>query len=292
MNTFSYIVLRIARSFGIKGDRDRLLAARRESTLLSEAENLLGQMAWNDAEEIDELSEEYWKIKELQAQDVKFAAEIKGLESENERLMIEHDRLEEKLEDEIAVLADQKAEKMQEALSLMHQAEERKSDAELTKKKFTGMKTKYKVFVDSGESQEQLSEIMNTLHELKEQYAKEKKEIAGITDEIHRLEEEANGIEDEIGEVRERARERLTAMMAEVGKSSNLVARHSAKIGAISRAKKDLMYQVGAFLSVNAESPSPEIRRALRKHRQMLSKIATLRRSIRYNKILSGREET
>ena len=91
MNALSYTVLRLARSVGVNNRHMHLRAARNESTLLSEAEDLLGHMAWEDVEEVVDLAEEYWSIVELEGQKGELYDEIRTLEEENRKLSDEHE---------------------------------------------------------------------------------------------------------------------------------------------------------------------------------------------------------
>ena len=290
MNTFGYIVRRLARSFGFRNERERMVVARREAQLLSEAENILGQMAWEHTENIEELSNEYWQIKEISAKQITLSEEITLYEAENRRLQEEHDKLEAQIESQIEAMNQRKAEKMKEAMQLMHQAEEKRHRAELTTKKFSGTKTKYKVLSQQGGEKSQLDEVLQSLQKLKEIYAGQKAEIQANSAEIQQKEQEAAEILEEINQCRSKAREQLTAMITEVGKSSNLVAKRSAELGSLSRTKKQLIYDVGTFLSINSESKNPEIRKVLNRAKGLISKIKTLRRSIAFNNLLSGRE--
>jgi chromosome segregation ATPase len=290
MNAFGYIVRRLARSFGLRNERERMVVARREAQLLSEAENILGQMAWEHTENIEELSDEYWQIKEISSKQITLSEEIRLHEVENRRLQVEHDKLEAQIEAQIEILNQRKADKMKEAMQLMHQAEEKRHKAELTKKKFSGAKTKYKFLSQQGEEENQLEEVLKSLHNLKEIYAGQKAEIQANSAEIQQKEKEAADIVEEINLCRNDARERLTAMITEVGKSSNLVAKRSAEIGALNRTKKQLIYDVGTFLSINSGSKNPEIRKVINHTKGLIAKIDTLRRSIAFNNLLSGRE--
>ena len=113
MNSVSFTVLRIARSFGYGNRHGHLRTAQRENTFVSEAEEILGHMAWEDVEHIEDLAEEYWQIVEIHAHQEKLRNEILALEAENRNLSDDHDRLEADLEVRVQHLIDKKTEKMQ-----------------------------------------------------------------------------------------------------------------------------------------------------------------------------------
>ena len=60
MNAIGFAIRRVARSFGLKNEMNRRLAITRELQLLAEAEAILGQVAWADSENIQEIAEEDW----------------------------------------------------------------------------------------------------------------------------------------------------------------------------------------------------------------------------------------
>jgi chromosome segregation ATPase len=291
MNTFGYIVRRLARTFGYKNEQERLVNARREGMLLNEAEYLLGQFAWKDVEHIEELADEYWKILEVDGQLAKLQTEIRGLENENERLAALHKGLEEEIAGDIMALTSEKTRKMQGSIALMHEAQDCRAGAEATRKKFDGLKTKHKVLSEKGGTSEELDGIALAMRELKSVYNEDRKRLADITSRIREAEAAAVAVEKKIVARREESRQKLAAMMSELGKSSNVVAQHSARIGALERTRRDLVFAVGTYLSRNSQSKDPIIRPVVRKHRGIVAKISVLQQSINYNRILSGRVE-
>ncbi len=291
MNTFGYIVRRLARTFGYKNEQERLVTARREGLLLNEAEYLLGQFAWKDAENIEELADEYWKILEVDGQLANLQTEIRGLENENERLASIHKGLEDEIAGDIATLVAEKTQKMQDSIALMHKAQNRRAGAEATRKKFDGLKTKHKVLSGQGGTRQELDAIAIAMRELKSVYNDDRQRLADITAKIREAEAAATAVEQRIVARREESRQKLAAMMSELGKSSNVVAQHSARIGALERTRRDLVFAVGTFLSRNSQSKDPSIRAVVRKHRGIVAKISVLQQSINYNRILSGRVE-
>jgi len=150
---------------------------------------------------------------------------------------------------------------------------------------------KMKVLTESGASADEIAGTSAQMDELKAQYAIDKRKIAELTEKIHGAEEKVSLFESRIEEVRAEARGNMASMMHQVSKSSKRVADYTARIGALDVTKKNLSYRVGAFLSRNADSDDPDVKPALKKYKNILSKIAQLRRSIRYHRILAGRDE-
>lgn len=288
MNAIGFTIRRVARSFGIKNEMNRRMAITRELQLLAEAEGLLGRIAWRDSENIQEIAEEFYQISDLEAEAKTLRKEIRELEKENDRLLDEQEELESSLERQISALTSAKSKAMQRTIAWMNEIENLKIDAEITRKKYSGMKLRLKSLIGAEGAEEDLETSRNNLIRLKEEYAAETQEIVGKQNRVKETEEEITDLEDRIAATREDARARITTLMNEVGKSSNLVARYGAKLGSIEKTITDLTYGVGSFLSNNADNPTPEIRKVIHKHRSLVSKLSTLKSSIRFNRILAG----
>ena len=288
MNAIGFAIRRVARSFGLKNEMNRRLAITRELQLLAEAEAILGQVAWADSENIQEIAEEFYQVRDYEIEAGELRKEIRNLERENDRLLTEQEGLENALEKQISALTKSKAKEMQQSIALMNEIENLKIDAEITRKKYSGMKLRLKSLIESGAPDHELDEVRQNLTQLKEDYAVETKEIVEKQDGVHAAELEITRLEDEVISTREAARARITTLMNEVGKSSNLVARYGAKLGAIEKAIGDLTFSVGSFLSNNTDNPTPEIKEVIHKHRGIVSKIVSLKSSIRFNRILAG----
>jgi len=290
MNTLGFVIRRIARSFGIKNELNRRMAITREMQFLAEAEAILGRAAWKDSENIQEVAEEYYQVQQLESQSEKLRVEIAKLEVENERLLIQQENLESSLENRINTLTQEKSTTMQKAIALLNDIENLKIDAEITRKKYSGMKMRLKSFVETGADPEEIEEVTAKLAQLKEEYGDETNLMIEKQVGVRSCEAKVAELEKRVAATREEARQKITALMNEVGRSSNLVARCGAKLGAVEKKISDLTFEVGTFLSNNADNPTPEIKRVVQKHRGIVSRLNTLKTSIRYNRILSGQQ--
>lgn len=290
MNAIGFAIRRVARSFGLKHEMNRRLALTRELQLLAEVESILGRAAWVDSENIQEIAEEFYQIRDYEVEAKELRLEIRKLDHENDKLLGEQEKLEGVVEDQIAELSAGKGSAMQRSIALMNEIENLKLDAEITRKKYSGMKLRLKSLIESGAPEEDLESARQSLTKLKEEYSAETKQIVDKQAEVHDTEVAITALEEQVSERRERARERITSLMNDVGKSSNLVARYGAKLGAIEQEIGDLTFSVGSFLSNNIDNPTPEIKSVIRKHRNIISKIEALKASVRYNRILSGQD--
>ena len=65
MNSSRYIVARFLISFGVGRKNKRLMEAADETHLLYQAEEILGEFVWKQAEDIEKISVEYWSMRKL-----------------------------------------------------------------------------------------------------------------------------------------------------------------------------------------------------------------------------------
>jgi len=288
MNAIGYAIRRVARSIGIKSEMNRRRAITREMQLLAEAESTLGRAAWSDSENIEEIAEEFYQIRHLKAEAMKVKNEIRALEKENNRLLSEQEQLEAVLEGKIATITAAKSKEMQRTVALMREVENLRIDAEITHKKYSGVRLRLKSLLDAQAPADALEPVRVNLAQLKQEYAHETKQIVDRQEDLKVSDAEIFRLENLIADTREGARSRLSTLMGEVGRSSNLLARHSAKLGSIEKAIGDLSFTVGSYLSSHSDDPTPEIKQVISKHRDLVSKITSLKSSIRFNRILSG----
>ena len=278
------------RSFGFANERHQMRIASQESHYLNEAEDMLGRIAWKDVGEVPELAEEYWKIKEIGLQQEKLEAEIKGIEEANEALTDKRDTLEFDSEDKLNAITGKKTESMRKAIEQMHELEASRTAAALTKKKYSGLRIKFKLLDQEGAGPDKTTPVVRAMEKLKVQYGEDKKRITDLTNEIHGAEVRVQQIEEKIEIIRNDARKKMSEMMNRVSKSSKQVADFTARIGALEVTKHALCYKIGCFLSANYKSGDADLQPLMRKYRNILAKIQQLRQSIHYRRILAGRD--
>jgi chromosome segregation ATPase len=243
--------------------------------------------------EIDELSGEYWQILDIDEQQEKLRQETRETDGRCEILRAQLEEIQGREEEKLQEMKESKAKRMDEALALMREIEELKEWKEVTKRKFVTLKAKLKVIrKHEGEASDLQVEIEKTkvaMAKLKQDFATDLASIQSKTETIEAIEKKVDEIEKEIVEAKTRVKEETAELANEVSKLSKQIAELSAKIGALENTKADFFYQIGHFLSNNIDSKDRTIREALRKHRQLVSRISYFRRSIAFNQRLARR---
>jgi chromosome segregation ATPase len=293
MNSFGFFLRRIAWQFGFKRERQRWGAVNRETQILSEAEDLLGRLAWRDVKEIDELSGEYWQILDIDEQQEKLRQETRETDARCEALKAQLEEIQGREDQKVLELKEQKAKRMDEALALMREIEELKEWKEVTKRKFVTLKAKLKVIrKHEGEEIDLHVEIEKTkaaMAKLKQDFATDLGSIQSKTETVEAIEKKVDEIEKEVVASKTKVKADTADLANEVSRLSKQIAELSAKIGHLENTKADFFYQIGHFLSNNIDNRDRTIRATLRKHRQLVSRIAYFRRSIAFNQRLARR---
>lgn len=291
MNAFGYFLHRFGSRLGLSSERHRWTAINRETQILSEAEDLLGRLAWSDVKEIDELSGEYWQIRDLEQQQHTLRLQSQEADDRNESLKEKLHDMQDGAEHRFQALRERKTRRMEEALGLVRDIEELKGWKEETKKKFLNLKSKIELMKRLGQADDQISgEVEKTesaMAKLKEEFSGDLGDIKAKTDQIEALEKEVTSLDQELAEGKARLKQDTAELNVEIGRLSKQIADLSAKIGALENTKSGFYFTVGHYLSNHIDTRDKKIWPVLRKHRQLMSRIVYYRRSIAYNQQLT-----
>ena len=257
---------------------------------MSEAEDLLGRLAWRDTQNIQELAGQYWKMTDYERQQERLRTMGEDLSVENENVRDTLEKIEDHFGVQIGKLKDEKRTRMEKAIDVMRAIDEVRDAAEYREGIFNGLEMKVKVLQDDDEGGggDEVSKTLAAMEQIQGQLDRDEAVISKHTAQLNAIEDEVEEIEEEIGRVRQEMARETAGIRTEIGRLSKQVAEVSAKIGALQNLKNDLSYEVGQFLSQNAYSRSPEVRGVLKKHRAIITKILYFRRSIDYHARLLG----
>ena len=290
MNAFGYMVRRFFRSFGVFRSHQVRTQLSKEKQIVSEAEDLLGRLAWRDTQNIQELAGQYWKMTDFERQQERLRDQGEQLAVENDEVRDTLEKIENHYSVEIGRLKENKRIRMESAIDIMRSMDEVKEAAEYREGIFNGLEMKIKVLQEESSDSyaEEIRSTLETMEQIQGQLDRDNSIINQRTAQLNAVEEEVERMEGEIDSVKHEMARETAGVRTEIGRLSKEVAEVSAKIGALQNLKNDLSYEVGQFLSQNAYSRAPEVRSVLRKHRAIISKILYFRRSIDYHARLLG----
>lgn len=290
MNALGYFLHRLGSRLGFRSERHRWASINRESQILTEAEDLLGRLAWPDVKEVDDLSGEYWQIRDLEQQQDALREQSQEADARNEALKEKLEEMQGTAGRVLQALRERKSKRMEEALGLMHEIDQIKGSKEEAKKKFVNLGSKIELMKRLGQAADQISgEVEKTesaMARLKDQFSGDTGDIKAMTDRIEAIEKEVAALDRELVEGKARLRHDTAELNADVGRLSKQIADLSAKIGALENTKSEFYLTIGRHLSDHIGAGNPQIDPVLRRHRQIVSRIIYFSRSIAYNQML------
>ncbi|MDA7525743.1 hypothetical protein OAG85_00525 [Verrucomicrobiales bacterium] len=286
MNAFGYVYRRVLWQFGIKRVKKRWEIANKELQVLKEAEDLLGRVAWREADDVDELTGEFWQLRNIEGQEQELENEIERLTDENEGLEDEIFDLTEDLHEEIDQLVEQRNEVAEDVDQYLLEIEEIREEAAEIRRRFDGHKVKYKVLKEQNGSEEDLENIQGVLKELREQFNERKDLTISRNEQIESVETRLLQVDEAIHAKRTEIGQKTAKISQKIGENSKRLADCMAKLGAYERERSDLQSKIGLYLSANPTG-TPGLRKATQKHMDLVGRINYFRKSIQYNQRLA-----
>lgn len=286
MNAFGYVYRRVLWQFGIKRVKKRWEVANKELQVLKEAEDLLGRVAWREADDVDELTGEFWQLRNIEGQEQELENEIERLTDENEGLEDEIFDLTEDLHEEIDQLVEQRNEVAEDVDQYLLEIEEIREEAAEIRRRFDGHKVKYKVLKEQNGSEEDLENIQGVLKELREQFNERKDLTISRNEQIESVETRLLQVDEAIHAKRTEIGQKTAKISQKIGENSKRLADCMAKLGAYERERSDLQSKIGLYLSANPTGTAG-LRKATQKHMDLVGRINYFRKSIQYNQRLA-----
>ena len=286
MNAFGYVYRRVLWQFGIKRVKKRWEVANRELQVLKEAEDLLGRVAWREADEVDELTGEFWQLRNIEGQEIELNAEIERLKEENEDLEDEIFDITDDLHEEIDKLILQRNEVAEDVDQYLVEIEEIREEAAEIRRRFDGHKVKYKVLKEQNGSPEELERIQAVLKDMREQFNERKELTISRNSQIELVEQRLLQVDETIHAKRVEIGQRTAKVSQKIGENSKRLADLMAKLGAYDRERSELQSKIGLYLSANPVG-TEGLRKATRNHMDLVGRINYFRKSIQYNQRLA-----
>ncbi len=286
MNAFGYIVRRILWQFGIKRAKKRWEMANRELQILKEAEDLLGKVAWREANEVEELTGEFWQLRNIESQEEELKAEIERLRDHNEELEDQIFDITDEVHEEIDDMVDNRNKIAEEVDTYLLEIEEIREEAAEIRRRFDGHKVKYKVLKEQAGDPDELEQIQAVLKDLRENFNDRKDQTILRNKKIEEVEERLMKMDEEIHTKRQEIGRRTAKVSVQIGDNSKRLADLMAKLGAHDRERRELQSKIGLYLSANPTG-TPGLRKATERHTDLIAKINYFRKSIQYNQRLA-----
>lgn len=287
MNRLEFLARKAAARLGVVAPRHYLRNATEESILLKEAETLIGKMAWRDLEHVEELTNEYWRIRQLDAEQTKLEEERDTAKEEMDRVQDDAATPEthftpqlEKVEARLDKERDTLTEKLRAMQDLIHKAE-------AVRKKFNGLKLKLSVLKGENATEQTLEGVRQELQDTKHKYGDMAREVENLRGEVQLIEEKIKGIESEMENLRARISHRERNLTREVSDVSRRLMEINSRLGILEGEKAELYCTIGRLLRVGRDTESEAYRDVLDRFAPIIQQARALSKSIDYNRRLA-----
>jgi len=180
MTSSRFFLARVALAFGISRRNQRMSDAAFETHLLREGEQILGAEAWEAAENIEELSAEYWNLRKLRHEREQLEPSLAEAEAtlaeaheERARLLNQATETQQKLEEERAAL-------MKELEDAARKRDEIVAEAKGIRRIYEGLKMKLQVLAEEStgpETQQEIAKTRERIGELRQDFEELKKQV-------------------------------------------------------------------------------------------------------------------
>jgi chromosome segregation ATPase len=287
MNRLEFLVRKAAAKLGAVAPRRYLRNATEESILLKEAETLIGKMAWRDLEHVEELTNEYWRIRQLDAEQTKIEEEIEAATAEMKRIQEAAQTPETQFAtqlERIGALLEFEREKLTEKLKA---TQEVIHAAEAVRKKFNGLKLKLSVLKGEEADNPVLEGVRQELQETKNKYGELAREVEDLRGETRLSEKKIKAIEAEMDNLRGRISLRERNLTRELSDAGRRLMELNSRLGILGSEKNELYSTIGHLLRIGNDTGSEAYRDVRERFAPIIQQARALDKSIELNRRLA-----
>lgn len=291
MTPTRYLIVRAAQAFGYFRRNQRMSDAASEMHLLREAEAYLGSTIWENVENIEALSVEYWNLRKL----------VKERNHVRQRLAACQEKLALAHEERVSVLKstpefdqqllDHRQDLLNELEHLSKQRDDIVAQAREVRRTFVGLKMKLEVLAkestDSSSTKEETDKVKARLLELKNQFEQLKHERITVGEKIELGDNQIAEIDEQIRQKRQHRRGQASEAFQLIGEGNKEISTLRAESALIDTKMHQLYAEIGRYVSRHAKQ-DPTCAAASHKYHSLVDVMRALRRSIALNHRLAG----
>ncbi|MDP0490903.1 MAG: hypothetical protein Q7Q71_07640 [Verrucomicrobiota bacterium JB023] len=284
MTRTGYIFARLFTSFGIARTDTYRGNAAFESHLLHEAEEILGNLAWKETEQLEDISADYWQLRKL-------GQKHDALEKESESLIEQIEASQEARSNAIEEVSDKTRDQVQRRDQVAEQLERsRREEEEIlrqgrsVKRTHQGLKAKLEVLQAESTDEQSLKQTKEQLKELRQKFDGIKKRREEIQARLIELDTELKELSELINKENQLVREKAENDFSNIGKANKQLTTIKSEMGSISQDANELFTGIGQYLITNQKDP--EVKAIIAPHRKFVDLINALRASIDRNQRL------
>jgi chromosome segregation ATPase len=291
MTPSKYIIARVAQAFGYVRRAQRMADAASEIHLLREAEAYLGEAVWQNVQDIDKLSVEYWNLRKLMKEKNAVEEKLNECQARLDKAHEERSNLLNRMPEENRELLEKRAELLTEIEVLARRRDQIVNDAREVRRAYVGLKMKLEVLIneagDASAKQEEIQQEMLRVNSLKEQFEALKEERLQVGKLIEEGDSRIDELDSQLQKEKLKRREHVSSAFHLIGEGNKEISLLRAECGLLETQMRQLYGEVGRYISHHGHS-DPACAMAARSHRGMVDVMRALRRSVALNHRLAG----
>ncbi|MGJ8632789.1 MAG: hypothetical protein ACSHX7_02635 [Luteolibacter sp.] len=247
----------------------------------------LGQSIWRDAENIEEISVEYWSLRKL-------AKELDTINKELDECQGYLTNAHEERAGLLSANADAFQDLLEERKMILAEMDEASkhrdgviSKAREIRRTYEGLKTKLEVLTKEGDhTDNELEKISSKMKSLKQTFSELKKERTEIGEKVEAGNTRIDAIEDKIESRKKDRRGKASEAFQDIGGANKRMSALGSEAGVLNTKMRSLYSEIGRYVSLQSHA-NPECERITKPFHGMVEVMHALRRSIQYNHRLS-----
>lgn len=287
MNSSRYIISRLLLSFGLHRKNKRLTEAADEMHLLRQAEEILGEDVWEQAENIEAISVEYWNLRKLKMD----AAQLKDAIQEADSLLSssheERNVILTRTNQECQALEAKRNGYITESEQLILQRDRTIAKAKQVKRKFEAARTKIQVLSREGGDSAVIDEEKQKIVGYKREFAELKQARDDIGAQIRGIDDKIMHVEETLGHDRKRLRDEASSAYQSIGKANRDISKLAADVGVVENEMKLHFCEIGRYVSHNV-GVDETCTQICKDHAHLVAQMQSLRSSIALNHKLAA----
>lgn len=290
MTPTRYFIARVGQAFGIHRRNKRLAEGAFELHLLREAEEVLGREVWDQVEDIDELSVEYWTLRKLTREREELTLQLQNAEESLNNAHSERVTILNGTTDAQRHTLQRREEIIEEIEHASFRRDEVVAQGREIRRQYDGQKLKIEVLQVQGAPHEVNGHIdgaRKQMATLKEEFTHLRMQREQIARELTELEQSLGKLDQEVELHRKRRREEADHTFVIIGNANRDISASRAELGLIETRERQLFGEIGRFVSRHSPT-NAKAARSVRNHRGLVEIMAALRTSIQLNYRLGG----
>jgi len=291
MTSSRYFIALFAKTFGYVRRSHRMGDAASEMHLLRESEAQLGAMIWQNVEDIEALSVEYWNLRKLIKERELVRAKLIACQEHLNQAHEERSTLLNSTPENQQVLFDERTALLNDLEHLSHQRDQVVVDAREVRRAYVGLKMKLEVLTKESDTPApdpaEILKLNERLVELSSQFADLKQDRIRIGEKITAGDQQIALVDDKLKAQRQERRVLASAAFQVIGEGNREISIMRAESGLLDTRMHQLYGDIGRYVSRQANQDAACATAAAHYH-GLVDVMRALRRSIALNHRLAG----